>query len=350
MKILITGGCGFLGSNLANSILSTFRGELFIFDNMSRNGSENNLQWLREKGAFKYYKNDIRIQADISKIVKEIRPDVVFHLAGQVAMTTSITNPRLDFETNALGTLNLLESIRKYSPDSFVIYSSTNKVYGDLEWVNYKESETRYLAEGYLNGFPENIPLSFQSPYGCSKGSADQYLLDYHRIYGINTVVFRHSSMFGERQFSTFDQGWVGWFCQKALEIKNETLKEPLTISGSGKQVRDVLFADDMVDLYFKAAENMKDIVGQAFNIGGGAENSLSLLELFTILEKELAIKIVPNNLPPRISDQKVFIADISKAKKMMKWEPKIDKITGVKKMLEWRNKANGENKKRIFS
>ena len=341
MKILITGGCGFLGTNLSKSILDNNVNELFIFDNMTRDGSELNLNWLREYGNFKYYKNDIRNHEEVCKVIKDIKPDVIFHLAGQVAMTTSIQNPRLDFETNVLGTINILESIRNFSPDTFVIYSSTNKVYGDLEWVNYDENETRYLAEGYLNGFPENIPLSFQSPYGCSKGSADQYLLDYHRIYGIKTAVFRHSSMFGQRQFSTYDQGWIGWFCQKALEIKNETLKEPLIISGNGKQVRDVLFADDMVDLYLKAVENKNDIFGQAFNIGGGAENSLSLLELFTILEMELAIKIVPNNLPPRISDQKVFIADISKAKKMMKWEPKIDKITGVKKMLEWRKKSN---------
>ena len=341
MKILITGGCGFLGTNLSKSILDNNVDELFIFDNMTRDGSELNLNWLREYGNFKYYKNDIRNHEEVCKVIKDIKPDVIFHLAGQVAMTTSIQNPRLDFETNVLGTINILESIRNFSPDTFVIYSSTNKVYGDLEWVNYDENETRYLAEGYLNGFPEDIPLSFQSPYGCSKGSADQYLLDYHRIYGIKTAVFRHSSMFGQRQFSTYDQGWIGWFCQKALEIKNETLKESLIISGNGKQVRDVLFADDMVDLYLKAVENKNDIFGQAFNIGGGAENSLSLLELFTILEMELAIKIVPNNLPPRISDQKVFIADISKAKKMMKWEPKIDKITGVKKMLEWRKKSN---------
>ena len=341
MKILITGGCGFLGSNLASTILKNSIDELFIFDNLSRDGSEKNLQWLRKKGGFKYYKNDIRNQEDISNIIKDIQPDVIFHLAGQVAMTTSIQNPKLDFEINVLGTLNLLESIRKYSPHTFVIYSSSNKVYGDLEWINYKESQTRYLAEGYLKGFNENTPLSFQSPYGCSKGSADQYLLDYYRIFGIKTAVFRHSSMFGPRQFSTYDQGWIGWFCQKALEIENNTLKGPLTISGNGKQVRDVLFADDMVDLYLKAAINSKDLGGQAFNIGGGVENSLSLIELFNILENELDIKMTYTNLPFRISDQKVFIADIEKAKKMIKWEPKVDKLTGIKKMLEWKKELN---------
>jgi CDP-paratose 2-epimerase len=340
MKILITGGCGFLGSNLANSILTNSHDELFVLDNLTRSGSEINLKWMSEKGSFKYYKNDIRNQDDICKIIKDIKPDVIFHLAGQVAMTTSIQNPRLDFETNVLGTINILESVRNFSPDTFVIYSSTNKVYGDLEWVKYNENETRYLAEGFNNGFPEDIPLSFQSPYGCSKGSADQYLLDYHRIYGINTAVFRHSSMFGQRQFSTYDQGWIGWFCQKALEIKNETLNEVLTISGNGKQVRDVLFADDMVDLYLKAVENKYDIAGQAFNIGGGHQNSLSLIELFQILETELDIEITTSNLPTRISDQKVFIADIDKANKFIKWTPKIDKLTGIRRMLEWRKIA----------
>jgi len=341
MKILITGGCGFLGTNLSKSILDNNVDELFIFDNMTRDGSELNLNWLREYGNFKYYKNDIRNHEEVYKVVKDIKPDVIFHLAGQVAMTTSIQNPRLDFETNVLGTINILESIRKFSPDTFVIYSSTNKVYGDLEWVNYNENETRYLAETYLNGFPEDIPLSFQSPYGCSKGSADQYLLDYHRIYGINTAVFRHSSMFGQRQFSTYDQGWIGWFCQKAIEIKNGNLNESLTISGNGKQVRDVLFADDMVDLYLKAVENKTDISGQAFNIGGGYQNSLSLIELFNILETELDIEITQSNLPARISDQKVFIADIKKANKLIKWNPKIDKLTGIRRMLDWRKIAN---------
>jgi len=340
-KILITGGCGFLGSNLACRILKNSNDELFIFDNLSRYGSEQNLQWLRNMGDFKYYKNDIRNQEDISKIIKDIQPDVIFHLAGQVAMTTSIENPKLDFEINVLGTLNVLESIRKYSPHTFVIYSSSNKVYGDLEWINYKESQTRYLAEGYLKGFDENIPLSFQSPYGCSKGSADQYLLDYYRIFGIKTAVFRHSSMYGPRQFSTYDQGWIGWFCQKALEIKNNTLKDPLTISGNGKQVRDVLFADDMVDLYLNATIHSKEIEGQAFNIGGGVENSLSLIELFKILESELDINMIYTNLPFRISDQKVFIADIEKAKRMIKWEPKLDSLTGIKKMIDWKKELN---------
>ena len=206
-------------------------------------------------------------------------------------MTTSIANPRLDFEVNAIGMFNLLDAVRKYSPDSVVLFSSTNKVYGDFEYLHFKEEATRYVCEEYQNGFPESITLDFHSPYGCSKGSADQYMLDFHRIFGLKTVVFRHSSMFGINQHATFDQGWIGWFCQQALDIRANPKREPFTISGTGKQVRDVLFNDDVVNLYFMA-KDCKEAYGQVFNIGGGIENSLSLLELFAMLEKMLDVKM----------------------------------------------------------
>jgi len=337
MKILITGGCGFLGSNLGSEVLK--RGyDLIIFDNLSRIGSHKNLEWLRIQGDFLFIHGDIRNQGDIESIVKENKPDVIFHCAGQVAMTTSIKNPRLDFEVNALGTFNLLEAVKNYSPETIIIYSSTNKVYGDLNWVRYEETEKRYIAPDFPNGFPENIPLDFHSPYGCSKGTADQYMLDYARIFGLKTVVFRHSSMYGSRQFATYDQGWIGWFIQKALEIKKSTLREPFTISGTGKQVRDVLYIDDLITLYFKTIEKIEDVKGKAFNIGGGMENSLSLLELFDILEKLLEIKINYIKLPPRVSDQKVFVADISKAKNLIGWKPLINKEKGIMMMLNWIN------------
>lgn len=336
MKILITGGCGFLGSNLAHNVLVNSNHELFILDNLYREGSILNLQWLRTQGQFKFSHSDIRIMTDVEKVIMEVQPDIIFHLCGQVAMTTSVSNPRLDFEINTLGTFNVLESVRKYSMDSMIIYSSSNKVYGDLEWVKYSEMPTRYTAADFPNGFPENIPLEFSSPYGCSKGSADQYMLDYHRIYGIKTVVFRHSSMFGGRQFSTYDQGWIGWFCQKAVETKKKILVEPFTISGNGKQVRDVLYVDDMIDLYFRAVEHIEKIQGQAFNIGGGVANSLSLLELFNILENKMAIKLHFTKLPVRQSDQKVFIADIAKAQQLMGWTPRVDKFTGITHMIDW--------------
>lgn len=335
MKYLITGGCGFIGSNLAAEVLK--RGEdLVVFDNLFRFGSSSNLEWLKSKGNFKYYPFDIRNLNDIETVIKSEKPDVVFHLAGQVAMTTSISNPRLDFEINAIGTFNLLDSIRKYSPNTMVLYSSSNKVYGDFEELTFEEKQTRYTCKEYPNGFDETLPLNFHSPYGCSKGTADQYLLDFNRIHGIKTVVFRHSSMYGGNQHSTIDQGWIGWFCQQALNIKNNKAKDKFTISGTGKQVRDVLHAEDVVSLYFNASENIDKVQGNAFNIGGGIENSLSLLELFSFLEKELGINMEFNRLPERESDQLVFVADNTKIHKLTGWLPMINTERGLRKMLQW--------------
>lgn len=335
MKYLITGGCGFIGSNLAAEVLKKGE-ELFVLDNLFRHGSSQNLEWLKSQGKFKHYPFDIRNANDVETVIKEIKPDIVFHLAGQVAMTTSISNPRMDFETNALGTFNLLDSIRKYSPDAMILYSSTNKVYGDFANLTFEETATRYICKDYPNGIPETYPLEFHSPYGCSKGAADQYLLDFHRIYGMKTVVFRHSSMYGGNQHATVDQGWVGWFCQKALEIKNGTATEAFTISGNGKQVRDVLHADDVVRLYFSSLSHIERVQGQAFNVGGGIENSLSLLELFSRLEEMLGIKMNFYQLPPRESDQLVFVADNTKINRLTGWNPSVNSRDGLKRMVEW--------------
>ena len=335
MRYLITGGCGFLGSNLAAEVLQ--RGdELFVFDNLYRTGTEQNLKWLQSLGKFKFYHSDIRSYNDVEYAVKDCKPDVIFHLAGQVAMTTSLDNPRFDFEVNVLGGNNVLEVVRKFSPDTIVTYSSTNKVYGDLEWVEYEETETRYKAKGFENGFDEKVLLDFQSPYGCSKGATDQYMLDYAKMFGLKTVVFRHSSIFGGRQYATADQGWIGWFVKQAIDIKSGVLKEPFTISGSGKQVRDVLFGDDLIKCYFSAINSIDQATGKAFNIGGGMENSLSLLELFALLENELDIEMIHSKLPWRISDQKVYVADIKKASETFNWAPTISGHEGVKKMVEW--------------
>lgn len=333
MKYLITGGCGFIGSNLAAEVLNRHE-DLFIMDNLFRFGSDKNLEWLRSQGDFKFYPFDTRNANDVETVIREVKPDYIFHLAGQVAMTTSISNPRLDFETNAIGTFNLLDSVRKYSPDSIILYSSTNKVYGDFEYLNFIEKPTRYICEKYPFGFPEEIGLDFHSPYGCSKGTADQYLLDFHRIYGLNTIVFRHSSMYGSNQHATYDQGWIGWFCQKALE-KKAGINTPFTISGNGKQVRDVLNAKDVVSLYFKA-KDCKEAYGEVFNIGGGIDNSLSLLELFLLLEEELNVKLEYTEIPWRESDQKVFVADITKAKRIIGWQPTVNARDGIRAMLEW--------------
>lgn len=335
MKYVITGGCGFLGSNIAKKLLEQ-QDELIIFDNLSRLGSEKNLEWLQTLGEFTFVKGDIAEYTDIEAVIQKEQPDVVFHFAGQVAMTTSIDDPMRDFDINARGTVNVLESIRRHSPHTSIIYSSTNKVYGDLEHLSYTEAETRYELADFPNGLKEDIGLSFASPYGCSKGSADQYVLDYYKVFGVKGAVMRHSSMYGSRQFSSKDQGWIGWFCSQAVATKQNPAREPFTISGNGKQVRDVLHADDMVELYLSAAKGMDSIAGQAFNIGGGVDNSLSLLELFEILEKELDITLQYTVLPPRESDQKVFIADLSKIKSALGWSPKVSKYDGLKGMVQW--------------
>lgn len=334
MKYLITGGCGFLGSNIASQVLKQ-GGDLLIYDDLSRLGGEDNLKWLKTLGKSEFIQDNINNYKKISSVIKHNKPDIIYHLAGQVAMTTSLSNPRLDFETNVLGSFNILESVRLYSIDTIIVYSSTNKVYGDFEYLDYEETPTRYICKQYPNGFDENVNLDFHSPYGCSKGSADQYMLDYARMFGLKTVVFRHSSMYGARQFGTFDQGWISWFVQKAIEtIKDKNTN--FTISGNGKQVRDVLHAEDMINLYLSVSAHIQKAKGQVFNIGGGMQNSLSLLELFDFLNKELGISMNYTKLPPRESDQKVFVADIQKASKIFEWTPKISKEEGIRKMIEW--------------
>ena len=338
MKYLITGGCGFLGSNIASEILKK-GDELIIFDSLYRYGSYQNKEWLETQGEFTFIHGDIRNTNDVERTIKEHKPDVIYHLAGQVAMTTSIADPRMDMEVNVGGSFNLLNAVRLYSPESAIIYSSTNKVYGDLEQFTYKETDSRYECVEKPNGFDESVNLDFHSPYGTSKGSADQYMLDFARIYGLKTVVFRHSSMFGGRQFATYDQGWIGWFTQQAINIKKGTQKESFTISGNGKQVRDIAHAEDMVALYLKASTKIENIKGQAFNVGGGMSNSSSLLELFSFLEKELDVKMDYTELPVRESDQRVFVADLKKAKELIGWEPKVSKEDGIRKMIEWVSK-----------
>jgi CDP-paratose 2-epimerase len=334
MKLLITGGCGFLGSNLAAEALT--RGyDVTIYDDLRRVGSRENLEWLNSLGKFSFLEKDIRDVDAITNSIKEIKPDVIFHLAGQVAMTTSINDPRLDLEINVLGSFNVMEAVRKYSPYSQIIYSSTNKVYGDLEYLKYEELESRYNCLSFKNGLPETVSLEFSSPYGCSKGAADQYFLDANRIFGTQTVVFRHSSMYGGRQFATYDQGWVGWFVKQALDIKNNP-DVTFEISGNGKQVRDLLHAKDMINLYFSTLENFSKVSGKAFNIGGGLNNSLSLLELFSELEKLLNIKMNYKKLPVRSSDQKFFVADLTKINSLIGWSPKVSYQDGLRDMVNW--------------
>jgi len=336
MRYLITGGCGFIGTNMSEHILSSTEDELYVVDDLSRKNGDKNLAWLRSKRHFEFFQFSIHETEKISQLIEKIKPDVIFHLAGQVAMTTSIENPMRDFQVNTLGTINILEAVRKSCPQCLVIFSSTNKVYGDFQECSLRREATRYVPEDFPQGFDESMPLSFHSPYGCSKGAADQYLLDYHRIYGIPTVVLRLSTIYGERQFATYDQGWIGWFCQKALEIKEGRLKEEFTISGDGKQVRDILHIDDLKKLFFLIAKNKEKVSGQVFNIGGGIDNSLSLLELFQLLEKSLDVKMSYRQLPFRSSDQKFYVSDLSKVRRVLGWEPVVSKESGVNRFVDW--------------
>lgn len=343
MKLLVTGGCGFLGANIAADALMK-GSEVFVIDALMRVGSDQNKAWLESQasdhqlmiGTF-----DVADYDCVNLFFQQYAPfDAIAHLAGQVAMTTSMADPRRDFLTNAVGTFNLLEATRLYSPDAVFVYSSTNKVYGEMQKVSLNETLTRYVAVDFPNGFEESFPLDFSSPYGCSKGTADQYVRDWHRNFGLNTIVFRHSSIYGGRQFSTFDQGWIGWFCLKALEQKNNLQNskkiKPFTISGNGKQVRDVLYATDLINLYNLTFENGKSCGGSIFNIGGGINNSLSLLELFKYLEEVLGVNLLFEKLPPRHSDQKIFVANIELAKQKLDWTPQVSYQQGVKKQLDW--------------
>lgn len=336
MRWLITGGCGFIGTNLADNLLSRNE-EVVLLDNLMRAGSRDNLAWLRarHRQRWAFHEMDVRDADAIARLVKDIQPGVIAHLAGQVAVTTSLASPRLDFETNALGSFNVLEAVRLGSPDAIVLYSSTNKVYGALEHLRYEETATRYMMPDFPMGVGEDFPIEGHSPYGCSKLTADQYMRDYYRMYGIRTVVFRHSSMYGSRQFATFDQGWIGWFCQKALEMTRPDAA-PFTISGTGKQVRDVLHGDDLIQAYLLAAARPADTAGQIYNVGGGTDNSLSLLELFAALEKIVGCRMRYTTIDWRPGDQRYFAADTRKAERDFSWRPQVGWAKGITGMCGW--------------
>jgi len=344
MKVLVSGGCGFLGSNIAASYIAEGV-EVIVLDALMRSGSAANLRWLQSLAKphqLHHYGVDLADHEAVERVFQRHSPiDYVCHLAGQVAMTTSISDPRRDFRTNALGTLNILEAVRRFSPNTFVAYSSTNKVYGDLKAFSYAETPTRYIVPSHPNGFDESLPLDFASPYGCSKGAADQYVRDWHRTFGLQTVVFRHSSIYGGRQFATFDQGWIGWFCTTALQQKEARERgeepEPFTIAGTGKQVRDVLHADDLIMLYRSAWASRSHVAGSIFNIGGGIGNSLSLLELFSILEELLETTPLQfQRTPRRKSDQDFFVADINACTNATGWQPGVGARDGIARMLAW--------------
>ena len=328
-KIIITGGAGFIGINSAHSFAS--RGwDVVILDNLSRKGAKLNLEWLKQHHEFELVEADIRDAAKVFDVVNQHKPDVILHLAAQVAVTTSVINPREDFDINALGTLNLLEAIRLKSPETFFINASTNKVYGKMEDLGVIERNGRYEYENLASGVAESRNLDFHSPYGCSKGAGDQYTIDYARVYEISTVTLRQSCIYGPRQFGVEDQGWVAWFTIAAL------LDKELTIFGDGKQIRDVLHVQDLVAAYHAAIEKKDRITGSAINIGGGANNTMSLLELLKFLETTLDKKITPIWDDWRPGDQPVFVCDLAKAKIQLDWSPSISVESGVVKLIHW--------------
>jgi CDP-paratose 2-epimerase len=339
MNALITGGAGFVGSNLAAHLLA--KGEtVTVFDSLARHGASENLAWLRSLGLTEFLHGDIRNAFDVEQTIKNVRPDAIFHLAGQVAMTTSMQSPRRDFEINVLGSINVLEAVRQYTPATAIIYASSNKVYGNLDHLDLVEAATRYQPRNpATKGVDEATAIEFHTPYGCSKGAADQYMLDYARGFGLNTVVFRHSTIYGGRQFATYDQGWVGWFCRQAIESKQDPSRAAFTVSGDGKQVRDLLHVSDAVNAYIGAYEHIAEARGQAFNIGGGLDNSMSLLELLLFLEERLGIQLKYTHLPWRQSDQKFFVADNGKAERLIQWTPKKSKQHGIEDTIHWESR-----------
>ncbi|MET0102027.1 MAG: SDR family NAD(P)-dependent oxidoreductase [Sedimenticola sp.] len=328
-KILITGGAGFIGVNTAKYFAE--RGwEVTVLDNLSRRGTESNLEWLKSQARIDFEKVDIRDQKELERVVAKTRPDTLLHLAAQVAVTTSVTDPREDFEINALGTFNVLEAIREKSSESFFINASTNKVYGKMEEVGTVERNNRYEYRDLPGGVSETQQLDFHSPYGCSKGVADQYAIDYSRIYDLQTTTFRQSCIYGTRQFGIEDQGWVAWFTIASV------LGKQITIFGDGKQIRDVLHVEDLARAYECAIENRDAANGQAFNIGGGVGNTMSLLELLGYLEQELGIEIPLKWDSWRPGDQPVFVCNLDKAQELIHWKPEISVKEGVKGLIHW--------------
>ena len=328
---LITGGAGFIGSNYVHRLLG--RGEhVTIYDNLSRAGAPRNVAWLEEtfgKDAFKLIIGDLRDYNLLKECFREA--DVIVHLAGQVAVTTSVTNPREDFEANALGTFNALEAARLAERDPIFLYASTNKVYGGMEDVEIIEEATRWRYKNLVEGCPETQPLDFHSPYGNSKGSGDQYTRDYARIYGLRSVVFRQSCIYGPRQFGIEDQGWLAWMTIAAVTGRQ------ITIYGDGKQVRDVLHVNDLLNAYDAAIARIDRAKGEVYNIGGGPRNILAVwAEFGPILEKLLGKKIEVARGDWRPGDQRVFYVDYRKAKRELDWEPKIDLEEGIEMLFDW--------------
>lgn len=330
--VLITGGAGFIGTNLAHRLLN--RGiRVRVLDNLSRPGSEVNLRWLMDThpgDGFEFRRGDVRDFREVCSAADGV--DRVFHFAAQVAVTSSVSDPITDFAVNAGGTLNILEAIRRQSRPPSLLYTSTNKTYGALEDIVLDRKATCYLPRNprYRRGIDEGRHLDFHSPYGCSKGSADQYVIDYARIYGVKTVVFRMSCIYGLHQFGNEDQGWVAHFALQTLK------HEPLAIYGDGAQVRDLLFVDDLIDALLLAGTHLSAISGRVFNVGGGAGNAVSLLDLMRMLGE------LHGSVPRfyfrgwRPGDQRYYVSDYRSFRGAVGWEPRTGVREGLRRLYEW--------------
>ena len=328
---VVTGGAGFIGCNLADRLAQD--GErVLVLDNLSREGAASNLAWLRRRHPdhISFLRGDVRCYETVVEAIGDANN--VYHLAGQTAVTRSVEDPRRDFEDNALGTLNVLEAARLRSRPPIILYSSTNKVYGRLEDVLTREEPTRHIFADLIEGINEEQSLDLHSPYGCSKGSADQYVRDYARIFGLPTIVFRQSCIYGPRQMGIEDQGWVAWF------IIALVTRKPITIFGDGKQVRDLLYVDDLISAYRLAVERIQTTAGQVYNIGGARQNTLSVWQEFGPLLRELLSGPIPepHRAPWRPGDQPVFYSDISKAKRDFEWQPTTSVDDGLSMLTDW--------------
>lgn len=340
-RYLIVGGAGFIGVNAAAHYASQGH-SVTVLDNLSRRGNHENVTWLRQQ-----YPKVRLLVADICThqellSTEAANCDVVLHLAAQVAVTTSVQNPRADFEINALGTLNVLEAARQALSPPVVLYASTNKVYGSMEDVQVVEDGSRYRYADLPYGISEARPLDFHSPYGCSKGAADQYVRDYARIYGLRTVVFRQSCIYGPHQFGIEDQGWMAWFALCSFR------KRAVTIYGDGKQVRDVLYIDDLIEAFDAALQRINHLSGRVYNIGGGPGNTLSLLELIASLEKLSGSKMEYSFSDWRPGDQRVYVSDVRQAQRELNWCPRTSPQMGVTRMWDWMA-ANRETVLRVY-
>ncbi len=328
MKILITGGAGFVGCNWGARLMNEGH-DVTVFDNLSRKGTPQNLEWLKTQGEVNFIHGDVRDAAALANAAKGHQ--AIYHLAAQVAVTTSVTNPREDFEINALGTFNMLEAARLSGMTPVIVYASTNKVYGGMEDIEVVEDKARWRYKDLLMGLPESYPLDFHSPYGCSKGAGDQYVRDYARIYDLPTVVFRQSCIYGTRQFGVEDQGFLAHFVIATAK------KRVINIYGDGKQVRDMLWIDDLLAAYNIALTNPEKVAGKIYNIGGGPLFTLSIWEDVRPLLEELSGRKIETKYGEwRPGDQKVYVSDIGKAQAELNWQPQVPPHEGLKRLWEW--------------